>query len=888
MGKILIISEKPKVTKELMKSSRFRGSKKVEGSKPYYGYMENDRFINTWAIGHLLELFHPHDYDPQYQKFDFDHLPLVFDPKYKVIEKTKEQFEIIRILMQRNEIESIINATDDDREGELIFREIYETIGSTKPVYRLCLSSYEPDELEAALNGLIDGKDYDLLAHSAKARQYLDHLVGDTITRASTVKFAGNQFLLSGGRVQLCLLHEIHKREQEVENFVPQNFYLLHLDVGFLAKQPQEYALSNPQPVEQLGTTLKGEHVKVISYEDKKTTKRPKHLYNLTDLYKDIIKEFKMPSPKAKKIIQKLYDDGFITYPRSDSRHLNTSMIEKVHQVLESHTKGKYGDLIQGIDLSNVNKQHRSFNDELVGSHFAIIPTKSVLPENRSEDEKKIYDLIMKRFIANWMKPAVYHVREVVLQDKQENVFAAKEKVLLDPGFLSVFQDEPEEDETKSLTIPECKEGDPFLVNDYNVHTGKSTKPSYHTESSILTFMETAGRNIDDEHLRELMKGKRIGTVATEESFIPKLVERGYVELKGTYLHTTLLGSSFIQSFPVEEIKDPAYTAEMEFKIHQIQSNEMTLAEFIKLSNEFAHSIVEKYSQIDAANVIIAARNEDIEVCKCTCGKQIVDKGKFYGCTGYPECDVAIPKAIKSKAIPKGQIEKLLHEGSTDLIKGFKSEEKTFDAFIIRSEKGLRFRFPTAEDLSIGDCPKCKKGKILDKGNFYGCSEFKDHDCDFKLPVKIQDVKISLPQIRKLLKHGSTDFINGFTSKEGKDFSAAIVLQDDFSLKFQFPTKDDRTIGQCPICKKRVLVGKAYYLCEEYKKTCEFILPGTFLQKNITSSQVKKLLEHNLTDAIDGFISPKTGNKFKAKLSYDRKEKRLQLIFDKKKSKVKR
>lgn len=880
MGKILIISEKPKVTKELMKSSRFHGSKKIEGSKPFFGYYENETYINTWARGHLLELYNPQDYDPQYKQFKFENLPLIFDTKYKVIQETKEQYETIRKLMLRNDVDSIINATDDDREGELIFREIYETIGCIKPVFRLALSSYELDELEAALNSLKHGKDYDLISDSAKARQYLDHLIGDTLTRAATVKFADNKFLLSGGRVQTCLLNEINKRQKEAETFVSKNFYLLYLNVGFIAKQPLELASMTYDNVKTLGESLKGNFITVVDFKDNKTVKRPKNLYNLTDLYKDIIKEFKMASPKAKKVIQKLYDDGYITYPRTDSRHLPASMIERVQIVLKSHLNTHYGPLIENIEIDNINNKHKTFNDELVTGHYAIMPTKNILPSDRSEDEKKIYDLIMERFIANWMEAAEFHVREVILKDDKDNLFIAKEKVLIKPGFLNVFKEDKEEDETTNFSIPELKENDRLKIEDYSVHTGKTTKPLLHTESSILTFLETAGRNLDDENLRELMKGKRIGTVATEESFIPKLIERGYIELKGNYLYTTQLGATFIEKLPINEIKDPIYTAEMEFKIQQIQSNELSLKDFKKIANDFAHYIVQEMSKINT-NTIIEARNDDIEVCKCSCGKQIVDKGNFYGCIDYPNCKEAIPKKIKGKSITKAQVEMLYTKGTTDLIKGFKNnEDKTFDAYIIKSNKGLNFRFPTAEDLSLGICPKCKKGYMLDKESLYGCSEYMN-GCDYTFPAILKDNKIPKAQIKKLFKNGHTDFINGFIPEEGKEFTAAIVIQSDLSFKFQFPTKEDRTIGKCPLCGNSVLVGKSYYLCEQYKQSCDFIIPGVYLEKVIPGTQIKKLLEKNITDTIEGFISPKTGNKFKAKLSYDAKEKRLKMIFPK-------
>ncbi|MEG7835099.1 type IA DNA topoisomerase, partial [Bacillus cereus] len=496
--------------------------------------------------------------------------------------------------------------------------------------------------------------------------------------------------------------------------------------------------------------------------------------------------------------------------------------------------------------------------------------------------EKHLYDLIVKRFIGNFMKPAIYLVREVHFIDQEGNTYSTKEKILQEKGFLSVFQEDIEEGSVEAFQIPILQEGDSFRIVQYDLIESRTKKPAFHTESSILTFMETAGRKLDDEHLKELMKGKRIGTVATEETFIPKLLDRSYIDVTNNQIRTTPIGRAFIDAFPVDAIKNPAYTAEMEGMIYMIEKNEMNYEEFVEKTNTFVKDTVEQLGAMDdkVSDSIINTWNQQIEVCKCPCRKgKILHKGNFYGCSNYPECEISLPKKIKEKAIPEAQAKKLFEDKKTDLLKGFKSNEKEFSAYLVLHEGKVKFQFPTQEELSFGKCPKCKKGDMLHRKTFYGCTEHKN-GCDFMLPAKMKGKAIPGNQMKKLLQYKTTDFINGFQGEKG-EFTAAIYMEADGSLKFRFPTTEDRTIGKCPLCKSRVFVGKSNYLCEKYKKGCDFIIFGTFSGKNLSSNHVKKLLEKNVTDQIKGFISNKNGKKFDARLSYSVQEKRLKFLFGK-------
>ncbi|MEB4894323.1 DNA topoisomerase [Bacillus thuringiensis] len=884
MGKTLFIAEKYKVAQKLLKSPRFKNLKKVNGTMPYYGYFENEDYIVSWCQGHLLRLKYPEEIDSKYKEFDFEHLPILLEPHLKVIEETEEQLNILVELLNREDVDLVVNSCDKDKEGELIYREVYSYAGVDKNEKRIFTASYEPAELEAALNNLLPGEEFDALASAANARQYLDYALGINITRGCTTKLANNQFLLSSGRVQMCLLNEIRQREIARQNYKEQTSYNLKVLTapGCTAVMKTEEQILDSAPLIQLATRIKDTQLVVKEFSEKERKKQSKSLYNLTDIYKDALAKLKISPEVANKHIQHLYEEGFISYPRSSSRHLPREQVNKVKEIITVLEESNYKEFANMIDISTVSEKHSSFNDELVNSHYAVIPTtKKYDGANKNELEQKLYELIVKRFISNFMPPAIYLVREASFVDQEGNEYVSKERLLQEKGFLSVFQEDEEEDDVKEFKIPMLSENDRLLIVNHELITSKSKKPALHTESTMLTFMESAGKKLEDQNLKELMKGKRIGTVATEAKFIPTLENRGYIAIENGKISTTEIGRAFVDTFPVEQVKNPEYTAELEGMITSIENKEMDYNEFVLQTNSFVEKVVEQLGNIDSNVAIrmVNTHNKQIEICTCKCKKgKIINKGKFYGCSTYPNCEMSIPKKIKGKNIPEEQIKKLFKDKKTDLIKGFESEKGKFDAYLAFHEGRVRLALPTIDELSLGRCPKCQKGKILSKEKFYGCSDYKN-GCDYSFPIKLKGKLIPKAQIKKLFSGQKTDFINGFQSEKG-EYTAALQLKDG-KPTFIFPTIDDRTLGKCPLCRSRVLVGTTNYKCEHYNKTCDFKINGTYLGKNITNNHIKKLLEKNLTDMIKGLKSNKTGKEFDARLSYSVAQKRLTCIFEK-------
>jgi DNA topoisomerase-1/DNA topoisomerase-3 len=893
LGKILVVAEKPKVANEILKLPRFRGSARKQGSKPYYGYYENERYIVTWCRGHLLQVMNPEEHDEKYKQFRFEDLPIFLPTKYKPTKDAKEQLDFVVQLMQRADVDHILNCCDNDKEGELIFREIYEYANVDKKVSRIFKSSHEKDELEAAFNSLLPGSQFDSLAAAAKARQYMDHLLGTTITRASTTKLADNRILLASGRIQMCLLAEIHKRQMEVQNFKEETFYTLSISTenGIDAQFKTEIMFKSRDPLKSMGDSLKDQPVTILDYEDKESKSQPKNLYNLTDIYRESIKRFKANTAVVQKHIQHLYDSGYITYPRTDSRHLPVARLEKVLEAFQQlENNDEYKELAQMVEPGVISAKHSAFNDKKVTAHYAIVPTnKKYDKEGRPELEQQLYDMIVRRFIGRFMPAARYQVRRITLVDSEGREFQASQKILISPGYLTVFKEDIEEGVEQSFSLPEVEVNQTFLVRDYLIKEGKTRRPSLHNEASVLSFMENAGNYIEDDDTSRLLKGKRIGTTATEHSFLPKLVERKFIESdsKGHFT-TTEIGKLFIDSFPVDDLKNPEFTAELEGSIELIIDGELSLDVFMEETKELANKVVREMANLpgDVSKNILNTYKEQTEVCACLCKEgKLVNRGTFYGCSRYPDCNVTFPMKIKGKTIPVNQVKKLFEEGSSDLIKGFKNEDKTFDAFLFVEDQQIKFRFPTVEEKSVGQCPKCENGHVVmiqtkESKKFYSCSNYKA-GCKFQLPHKLMGVSLPVTQIRKYLKDGHTDFINGF-QKEDKEFTAALVMNEEKEISFKFPTKEDRTLGKCRLCGNSVLVGKRYYLCENYKKGCDFILPGTFLEKQITTVQAKKLLTENLTDVIKGFKKKDGSGTFDARLSYSEEEKRITFIFPKK------
>lgn len=861
--KTLYISEKPDMTRKFVSLPMFRGGKLTKGSKGYYGYIEGDDWIHTWCIGHLAELFMPADYDEKYKEWKLEHLPIIPEEfKRKPNPDHYEQFEIIQKLLGRPDVSTICCCTDAGREGELIFRELYWMNGSTKPIKRLYVSATDDDALTIGFNNLRPGTDFDTLADSADARAVTDLLIGDTLTRGYRIKLGQ---LLPLGRVMICLLSEIYNREKTIANFRPQTFYELFGQFDSIKAKwhsgSKDYIL-DPNVIKPIQEKVRGKEGIITACKKTEKKSRPPLLYNLTDLSKECVKELGWSAVKTLDVLQSLYTPplSLVTYPRTDSRHLPTSMVEDVQKAIKLFEDTPYSDIAAGI-TGEISSKHKIFNDELVSDHYAIIPNPKTKPnlDKLTADQRTLYERIVKRFLANFYPPAVYEVTEITITCEGET-FQAKGKKLLSPGYLSVMADTEDTDETPTIDIPFVEEGVSIRCNEAILHTGKTSPPAAYREDLLLEFMENAGRKLDDESLKEVMRGKRIATPATEGAAIQKLYDYKYIEAKGKQIRLTTTGRFLVENVQIPELRSAEFTATMEYQLEQIRNGELSKQEYLSTIFQFCHYLADEIRKISDTqkDVLQSTQIDENKIGTCPCcqkpilKKQTADKQVFYGCSAYPDCSFKVPSVVLNNKIPLKQIQKLLEHGRTDIIPGFTKEDKQFFGLLYVEDKKVRFRTPTKEELTIGQCPKCQKA-VVHRMQFYGCLGYPE--CNFSVPLAIKEKALPINEVKKLLEHGTTSLME-FKGEKGP-FKAFVICDPvDGKIKFRFPTNEEASVGSCPKCGHSVVPKKTFYGCTNHP-ACNFTLPMIKNEKTIPLKEIQKILETGESSLIDGFVSEK-------------------------------
>lgn len=585
MGKKLIITEKPSVGRDI---ARVLGVKQ-KGE----GCLIGDEYIVTWAIGHLITLIEPEEYDSKYKKWSFENLPIIpSQMKIKPISKTKAQFQIIKKLMNNKDVESIICATDSGREGELIFRYIYEFAKCTKKVDRLWISSMTDEAIKKGFASLKSSDYYDSLYQSAKCRSEADWLVGMNASRAFTIQYGT---LLSIGRVQTPTLGIIVNRQKEIDAFVPDDYFeiianLTNQDANFEAKwidlENNQTKISEQERATVIKEKIINKEGIITEIESKQQKEAPPLLYDLTELQRDANKRYGYSAQKTLSIAQALYEKHkAITYPRTDSRYLTDDMIDTLRETLQVYCTGEYEKLIRPIlDKSKIPITKRIINNEKVTDHHAIIPTNRFTNISRlGSDEQNVFNLILKRFIAIFYPHYIYTQTKVIVNIEDENL-VAKGKVVDQLGWMKFYLSNStsqgkgkNEDEQ---TLPSVQKGDKFVVKDAQVLSKKTQPPKPYTEASLLSAMENAGRFIEDEDLKEQMKDGGLGTPATRAAIIERLIKVGYIYRKGKQLLPTEKGVKLIDVLPAE-IQSPEMTGKWERGLSSISKGTMDPQRFM-------------------------------------------------------------------------------------------------------------------------------------------------------------------------------------------------------------------------------------------------------------------------------------------------------------------
>lgn len=710
--KSLVIAEKPSVARDL--AGVLGQFEKKDG------YLENGQYVVTWAIGHLVGLADPEDYSPDFKKWVIGTLPILPDKfRLKANSKTIKQFKTIKDLAARSDIGTLVNACDAGREGESIFRNIYRLAGCKKPFTRLWLSETTPAAVIKAFNLLRPGSEYDRLGHAAEARSRADWLIGINATRAFTCRHSVNG-ALSVGRVQTPTLALIVNREQEINNFVTTPYWELYAE--FTKNTGETYIgkwfkydtdrFNNPDVARTIQGKVQGQPGEVIDMEQKDISEPPPLLFNLNDLQKEANKKYGMAAAETLETAQALYETRkLLTYPRTDSRHMTIEMAGTITNRLNALAAvPEYNSFTEQAQKASLHGK-RYVDDSKVTDHTALIPTDKKPNINAlTSAERKIYDLVVRRFLAIFFPPALYKQTRVVTRSAGET-FLTTGRVEITPGWKQVYtpaEDEAEEskkdkdNESRTTSVPELAKGDRTRVTKTEIQEKKTKPPKRYTEASLLATMEGAGRLLDDAGLKEAMKGHGLGTPATRAAIIERLIFVGYLQRQKKMLLPTPKGITLINLVP-EIIKSPEMTGRWEKTLADIEKGTANPGDFMTGITELTRKIVElargqETAAVNAGNSSGSGNGRE-SLGKCLlCNREVVEFPKSYGCTGYKEgCKFAIWKEIAGKKISQAQARTLLKNGVTSVLKGFKSKDKKpFEAQLVINKEGkVVFEFGT-------------------------------------------------------------------------------------------------------------------------------------------------------------------------------------------------
>lgn len=596
MGKILVVAEKPSVGRDIARVLKCK--EKMEGA------LGGERFIVSWAIGHLVALYEPEDYEPSLKKWNFSALPIIPEKmKLKAVKNTLPQLKILKKLMNDAETESIICATDSGREGELIFRYIYEITGCKKPVKRLWISSMTDAAILDGFEKLKDSQAYDNLYLSARCRSQADWLVGMNASRAYTLQY---DTLLSIGRVQTPTLAMLVDRKNEIDAFEAKDYYevkALYDDFSgtWFLENEGNTKLFEKEKADAIAKKVKGQEGRLVSVNKEEKRQPPPLLYDLTELQRQCNRKFGFSAQKTLTITQSLYETKkAVTYPRTDSRYLSSDMVGKIKNTLKKLSYVEpykpYAEHILSLSALPVSK--RIIDDSKVTDHHAIIPTDgNIKLAGFSEDEKKVYHTIVLRFLSVFYPNYITSVTKIIAEVEKET-FLSKGTTVLSDGWMEIYNKLEEKKDTKTekeddQLLPDVKQGDAVQVKDTKVLKKKTKPPQPYTEATLLSAMENAGRFIEDETLKEQMKDSGLGTPATRAAIIERLIAVGYVQRKAKSLLPTDKGCKLIEIVP-EELRSAQTTGKWEKGLSSIAKGTMQEERFMGSIKRYVYFLVEQ------------------------------------------------------------------------------------------------------------------------------------------------------------------------------------------------------------------------------------------------------------------------------------------------------
>src|SRR6266702_790569 len=759
IGKALIIAEKPSVATDI--------SKALGGFKKQEDYYESDQYIISSAVGHLLELIVPPGVEAVRGKWSFANLPVI-PPHFDLepLEKTTARLRLLAKLIKRKDVDALINACDAGREGELIFRNIIRFTKAKQPIKRLWLQSMTPTAIREGFSRLREDQEMLPLADAAMSRSEADWLIGINGTRAMTAfnSKSGGFFKTTVGRVQTPTLAIVVERDQKIRNFVPRDYWevigTFVADAGqYTGKwfdekfvRPEKDGDPELKP-ERFWEKERPEAIRakclgkpgVVTEESKPTTQLSPLLYDLTSLQREANSRFGFSASGTLKLAQTLYErHKVLTYPRTDSRALPEDYQPTVQSTLKMLTGTNYGQFADTI-LKNgwVKPNKRIFNDAKVSDHFAIIPTTEP-PKGLNEPEQKLYDMVAKRFLAVFY-PAAEFLETTRITRVESEPFKTSGKVLVNPGWMTVYGKEAQSEDTPTLAA--VRSGELVKTSDIEVKQSQTKPPARFTEATLLSAMEGAGKLVEDEALREAMSEKGLGTPATRAAIIEGLIFEQYMLRQGKELLPTAKAFSLMEllnGLGIPELTKPELTGDWEFQLRQVQRRQKSRSEFMTGIEEITRRIVDRAKKFEYDTI-----PGDFGVLKerCPkCGGEVHERYKAFQCV---KCDFSIWKIISGRLFEAAEIDQLIRERQIGPLQGFRSKMgRPFAAVLkLNAENKIEFDFGQDQrdaagvvqevDFSgqepIGKCPKCG-ARIFEGPMNYVCEKAvgPNRSCDFR------------------------------------------------------------------------------------------------------------------------------------------------------------
>ncbi|MCG2585453.1 DNA topoisomerase III [Massilia sp. TS11] len=820
MTKALIIAEKPSVANDIAKA--------LGGFVKHDEYFESDEFVLSSAVGHLLEIAVPEEYEVKRGKWTFTHLPVI--PPYfalNPIAKTESRLKVLNKLIKRKDVGMLINACDAGREGELIFRLIAQNAKAKQPVKRLWLQSMTPNAIREGFAHLRSDDEMLPLADAARCRSEADWLIGINGTRAMTAfnSKEGGFYLTTVGRVQTPTLSIVVEREEKIKKFVARDFWEVKaefvcangiyegrwFDDKFKKDEndPEKRAerLWSKAAAETIVLACKGRQGSV-SEESKPTSSLSPALFDLTSLQREANSRFGFSAKNTLGLAQALYEKHkVLTYPRTDSRALPEDYIGTVKDVLsvlqENHNYHQFAKQI--LDKGWVKPNKRIFDNTKISDHFAIVPT-GVVPKNLSEPEQKLYDLVTRRFMAVFFPPAEFQVT-TRYTEVSGHQFKSEGKVMTQAGWMAIYGKEAVDDkEGGGATLVAVAKGEKVQTEKVTANCLVTKPPARYTEATLLSAMEGAGKLVEDDELRDAMAGKGLGTPATRAAIIEGLLTEKYLLREGRELIPTAKAfqlMTLLRGLGVDELTAPELTGEWEHKLAQMERGKISREEFMREIAQMTQIIVKRAKEYD--NDTIPGDYATLKTPCPHCGGVVKENYRRFACSN---CEFSMTKVPGGRQFEIAEVEELLKNKTIGPLQGFRSKMgRPFAAILnivfdeeLKNHK-LEFDFGQSKEddedaeavdfsgqTALGPCPKCA-GQVYEMGLAYVCEHTvaKPKTCDFRSSRIILQQEILPEQMAKLLNAGKTDLLPGFISQRTRrPFKAFLVRGKDGKIGFEF------------------------------------------------------------------------------------------------------